>query len=174
MKQALFLFAAGFLLLASCKDKNNTPAEIIGYAPVYQRDSEVETIKSAEPQPIVEGGKIYVKDHYLYQVEKNKGIHVLDIQNASKPVKLAFIQIAGAQELSIKGNLLYANNYNDLVVIDIENIMDIKLIKRMPEVFHIINTTAPPENGYFECIDIEKGPVVGWEKKMLYSPKCKY
>lgn len=174
MKYTMYLFAAGIFLLASCGNKNGSPKEIIGYAPVYQTDTEIETIKSSDPQPILDGGKIYTKDHYLYQVETGKGIHVIDIQNASQPKKLAFIQVAGAQEISIKGNLLYTNNYNDLVVVDIENVKDAKLVKRVQEVFHIINTTTPPENGYFECIDPNKGPVVGWEKKMLYSPKCKY
>jgi hypothetical protein len=174
MKRSIQLLAAGLLLLASCKNKGGSPDEIIGYAPIYQTDSEVEAIKSTDPQPIVLGGKIYTKGHYLYQVENGKGIHVLNIQNASNPVKVSFIQIPGAQELSIKGTMLYANNYNDLVVVNIENNMDVKLVNRVPEVFHIINTTTPPENGYFECIDPARGPVVGWEKKMLYSPKCKY
>lgn len=173
MKHTLYLFAAAVLLLAACKG-NNSPDEIIGYAPIYQQDSKIGLIRSVEPQPILAGGKIYTKDHYLYQVEANKGIHVLDIQDPAHPVKLAFIEIAGAQELSIRGNMLYANNYNDLVVINIENVQDAKLVKRVPEVFHVINTTTPPEQGYFECVDPAKGPVVGWEKKMLYAPKCKY
>ncbi len=174
MKHTLYFFAAGILLFASCKNKGGSPSEIIGYAPIYQSDAQVEEIKSIEPQPILAGGKIYIKDDYLYQVETGKGIHVLNIQNPANPVKLAFIQIAGAQELSIKGNLLYANNYNDLVVINIDNVHGARLEKRVSEVFHIINTTTPPESGYFECIDPARGPVVGWEKKMLYSPKCKY
>jgi len=170
----MYLFAAGILLFASCKNKNDSPAEIIGYAPVYQTDSDIETIRSTDPQPILAGGKIYIKDHILYQVETTKGIHVLNIQNPAKPEKVAFIQIAGAQELSIKGDMLYSNNFNDLVVINIADVQHVTLVKRVPEVFHIINTSTPPERGYFECIDQAKGPVVGWEKKMLYSPQCKY
>lgn len=174
MKHIIYLFTAGLLLLASCNNKQHAPAEIIGYAPIYQQDSSIGTIKSTEPQPIVLGGKIYTRDHYLYQVETGKGIHVLDIQDPANPLKVAFIQIPGAQELSIKGNMLYANNYNDLVVIDIEHVHEARLVKRVAEVFHIINTSVPPEAGYFECVDPNKGPVAGWEKKMLYAPKCKY
>lgn len=174
MKNLLYLFSAGMLLLASCGNKTSSPDKIIGYGPIYQTDAAIESIKSTDPQAIVEGGKIYTKDHYLYQVETGKGIHVMDIQDPAHPVKLSFIQIPGAQELSIKGNFLYANNYNDLVVVNIENVTQVSLVKRVPEVFHIINTSTPPEAGYFECVDPQKGPVVGWAKKTLYSPKCKY
>jgi hypothetical protein len=174
MKRLVYLLTAGTILLSSCSKDDGPPSEVIGYAPMYQTDQLIKEIKSIDPQPIINGGKIYVLNNNLYQVEADKGIHVLDIHYPEHPVKLAFIQIAGAQELSIKGGLLYSNNYNDLVVIDIANINKIKVVKRMENVFHLMGKSVPPEKGYFECIDPDKGSIIGWQKKMLYSPKCKY
>ena len=174
MKQILYLLSAGLLLCTACNKNEAPPEEVTGYAPIYQTDPQVESIRSIPPQPIINGGKIYIKDHLLFQAESGKGIHILNIEDPNHPVKLAFLQIAGAQELSVKGNLLYSNNYNDLVVIDISNVQDARLVKRLGEVFHITGSSVPPERGYFECVDPDKGTVVGWEKKTLHSPKCKY
>lgn len=175
MKQILYLAGLALLLCSACtRNGEEPPKEVTGYAPVYQTDPQVATIGSEDPQPIVSGGKIYIKDQMLFQVEAGKGIHVLNIANPSQPVKLAFLRVAGAQELSVKANLLYTNNYNDLVVIDITDIADIRLVKRLKEVFHLTGGSLPPERGYFECVDPDKGDVVGWEKKTLHSPQCKY
>ena len=173
MKKSFQLLAAAVVLMASCNKNNEPPKEILGYAPVYKTDEGVTEIKSDEPEPIVLGGKIYIKDNMLFQVEVSKGVHVLDITNPAQPVKKAFIQIPGAQELSIKGNLLYSNNFNDLVVIDISNAQNVTLVKRLTSVFEIAGVNAPPESGYFKCIDPNKGEVIGWKKEMLYSPTCK-
>lgn len=173
MKSQYQLIIAAAMLMASCTKNNQPPKEILGYAPVYKTDAGVTEIKSGEPQAIVQGGKIYIKDNTLYQVEVTKGIHVLDIQNPSQPIKKGFIQIPGAQEISIKGNLLYSNNFNDLVVVDISNIQNVTVVKRMASVFEIADVNGPPESGYFKCIDPNKGEVIGWKKEMLYSPNCK-
>lgn len=170
----LFAFLASVIALASCKGGSDAPAEIMGYAPIYQSDSSIMDVRSDDPQPILEGGKIYVQGHTLYQVEKGAGIHVLDITEPTHPVKKAFIRIAGAQEISIKGDLLYSNNYNDLVVVAIADIQHVQLVKRMQDMFHITGGNVPPERGYFECVDPARGTVIGWRKKTLYSPKCKF
>ena len=169
-----YCLLAALLGLGACKGGSNGPDEVIGYAPIYQSDSTRADIRSDRPQPIVRGGKIYVRDKTMYQVEQGSGIHVIDITAPEQPVRKAFIHISGAQELSIKGDLLYANNYNDLVVINISNLQSVQLVKRMKDMFHITGGNVPPEKGYFECVDPNRGSVIGWQKKTLYSPKCKY
>lgn len=160
--------------LASCKGGSNTPGEVIGYAPVYQSDSTMANIRSDAPQPILRGGKIYVRDKTMYQVEEGSGIHIIDITRPENPARTAFIHVSGAQELSIKGDLLYTNNYNDLVVLNISNPQSVREVQRMKDMFHITGGNVPPEKGYFECINPDRGSVIGWQKKTLYSPKCKY
>lgn len=173
MIRCLLLVAACCIFLSSCSWQES-PKDIMGWHPIYLTDSTAADIGNLDPQPIAQGGKIYIKDRYLYQVEKNRGIHVLDIRNPEQPEKVTFIQINGAQELSIKGNLLYSNNYNDLVVIDITDIRQVALVSRTKDMFHLNDGNMPPEKGYFQCIDPDKGPVIGWERQLLAAPKCKY
>ncbi|MBS1772619.1 MAG: hypothetical protein JST82_07155 [Bacteroidetes bacterium] len=180
-------FIAGLLAvlaLASCdpfgynKKKTNPqpvkqpPAEVDGWAPVYNTDPANAEIKSMPPRNIDKGGKIYVKGDTLYEVEAGKGIHVILINQPQNPQKIAFINVLGAQEVAIKNNVLYTNNINDLVALDITNTSDVKTIDRISNVFHLVDVNYPPGTGYFECVDKSKGTVVGWETKTLNYPKC--
>lgn len=148
------------------------PAKADGWAPIYSKDTSANKIRSVDPVPIEKGGKIYVKGNTLYQVENGKGIHVIDISQPEHPKKLSFITVLGAQEMAVKGNLLYANNLNDMVVLDITDISNIKQADRLSNVFHLVDPHNPPASGYFECPDDEKGKVIGWEAKTIDSPKC--
>lgn len=167
---------AAMMLISSCQpfdpDDNTPPKQTGGWAPVYSKTAN--KISSAEARSIENGGKIYIKDKRLYQVETGKGIHAIDISNPSDPKKIAFIEIAGCQEVSIKGNMMYVNNLNDLVTIDISDIGNVKETDRRKDAFHILDKGHPPSGGWFECIDASKGDVIGWELKTLYSPKCLY
>ena len=165
------------LLLFTACDQNGAgpvPKEADGWAPVYSTNTEALTISSADPKTIEKGGKIYLKNDTLYQVEVGKGIHVLDISQPSNPRKLQFITVLGAQEMAIKDNYLYTNNMNDLVVVDIRKLSDVKLADRIANVFHMIDKNYPPGNGYYECVDPNKGEVIGWEQKVLNYPKCQH
>jgi len=168
------------LSLASCDPKRRSvepretyPAEIDGWAPVYNTTGDYTTIKSTAPQNIVNGGKIYVKGDTLYQVESGKGIHVILIKQPANPQKVAFISVTGAQELAVKNSTLYTNNLNDLVVLDISQTDSIKVLDRITNVFNMVDSTRPPGTGYYECVDYKKGKVVGWEQKLLKYPKCR-
>jgi len=160
-------------LFGAC-DSDNAPKEVQGWAPVYESELSDTEIKSGEPRTIVNGGKIYTLSSRLYQVENGAGIHVIDLSDPANPRKIAFITIDGAHEISIKGRYLYSNNYNDLVVVDISDIDDARLVKRMKNMFRFTDNALPPERGYFECVDPDKGTVVDWKKTTIYSPKCKY
>ena len=159
--------------LGSC-NRNDTPKEVEGWAPIYQSSGQTMDIKSTGPLPVATAGKIYVRGNVLFQVEPLMGIHLFDITDAEHPFNYSFIQIPGAQEISIKQNMLYSNNYNDLVIIDISDLENVKLVKRLENSFNLENLDLPPMSGYFECVDPSKGKVIGWEKKTLISPKCKF
>lgn len=166
-------------MMASCDPFGNTttvspaPSQADGWAPVYATEEVASTIESVDPKTIEKGGKIYVKGHMLYQVEVGKGIHVIDIQDPANPQKVKFIQVTGASEVSILDNNLYTNNVNDLVVLDITDINNVKVANRMKGVFHLVDPALPPTAGYFECVDASKGVVVGWEPKTIQNPVCR-
>lgn len=163
------------LLLYSfaCTREVPPPEEVEGYVPVYGEKPTPASISFQPPQPVENAGKIYIKGNLLFQVENNKGIHVVSVADPTKPERKGFVPIAGAQEISILNNLLYTNAYNDLLVIDISSPEHLKITKVIENAFTLISTEVPPESGYFECVDPSKGIVTGWIKKKIHSPKCK-
>ena len=73
-------------------------------------------------------------------------------------------------DFSIKQNMLYADNITDIVIIDISQMANPVYKNRISNVFPIQN--FPDEAGPFECVDVSKGVVVGWEKSTLINPNC--
>lgn len=172
MKYNKLLIAMVSVLMAlSCKKEDGK--QVMGYAPVYGTEAELKTIALTPPQAIENGGKIYVWDQTLFQVESGKGIHITDISNPSSPLRRAFIKIAGSQEVAVKNGLIYTNHLNDLVILEIAG-SSVNTIKRLPAFKNMDNQAVPPERGAFECPDKTKGVVIGWQKKMITHPKCVY
>ena len=166
------------LFLASCDPHygqygEQPPETTQGYSPIYDSLGTAKVIRADTARSIVSGGKIYVKGKTLYQVEVGKGIHVTSIADASNPVKLKFLHILGCQEISIKDNLLYTNNLNDLVVVDIADINNPQLKDRLANTFQLIDGGYPPNSGWFECPDASKGVIIGWQVKTLHYPQCR-
>lgn len=164
---------AGCWYINEPEPRAQSPASTQGYAPVYDSAGTTKLIKAEAPRSIVSGGKIYAKGDVLYQVENGKGIHIIDISNPKAPVKLKFISISGCQELSMMDQYLYVNNLNDLVVVDLSNINNPVVKDRISNTFHIFDPNYPPAAGWYECPDVKKGVVVGWELKTLKYPQCR-
>jgi len=161
----------GLAFLVSCSNKEN---EVTGYAPVYGDLSEIKNVSLTAAQSVENGGKVYVWEDLLYQVETGKGIHITDISDPAAPEQKAFIKIAGAQEVAVKDGLIYTNSLNDLVILKIEN-NQLQIVKRMPASFEeLFSPVLPPERGPFECPDKMKGTVIGWQKRTLTNPACSY
>lgn len=144
-----------------------------GVRPIYAELDRWDEIISLPPQPVENLGKIYYKDPFLYVNERFKGIHVYDNSDPANPVPLAFIQIFGSEDIAIKDNILYADNYTDLVAIDISDIYNVVVVDR-EEGLYSRDAKAYPEgfSGYFECVDPSRGLVIGWEEAELVHPEC--
>ncbi len=80
-------------------------------------------------------GKIYTKDGFLFINEQKAGIHVIDNTDPANPKFVSFLRIPGNGDIAIRNNVLYADSYMDLLVFDLTNLRDIKLLKRIPSVF---------------------------------------
>jgi len=93
------------------------------------------SVVSGSPVDLKNPGKIYLKDEYLFINEINKGLHIIDNSDPGSPQNIAFITIPGNVDIAIKGEILYADNAVDLIAIDITNINDIKVVKRIENVF---------------------------------------
>ena len=80
-------------------------------------------------------GKIYIRGNYIFLNEVDKGIHVINNSNPSRPENVAFIDIPGNMDMAVKGNILYADLYTDLVALDITDPMNVKVKKVIEGVF---------------------------------------
>lgn len=172
---ALFSF-----LLAGCwgyKKEVNPPGpdgayseiKAEAYVPVYGKDTLLRGIYAMQAQPILKAGKIYVYGHLLFQVESEKGIHVIDYSDPKNPVKMGFIRCKGSSELAIKNGYLITNNLNDLVTIDIHQPDNVKEVARIANAFphyyayQYLNNRPADREKYYVCPDISKGDVIDWK-----------
>jgi hypothetical protein len=120
--RASFTLIFIFTLSGCVKDSCHRTTTYIFYEPVYNSKANVKAnIKSNSPAQIKYPGKIYILGNYIFLNDIDRGIHIIDNSNPSSPVKKAFINIPGNMDIAVKGNILYADLYSDLVTIDISD-----------------------------------------------------
>ena len=131
------VLVAFLLALSAClkpEEPFNTTKD--GYRPIYMNEATMYDVYSTGPKEIEKPGKIYYKDKVIFINDVGKGIHVIDNNNPASPQKLSFINIPGNVDMAIKGTIMYVDNINDLVAIDISAPSDIKVVKRMKNIIH--------------------------------------
>ncbi|WP_162555845.1 LVIVD repeat-containing protein [Reichenbachiella versicolor] len=130
----VILFASILVSGISCNDQEEYT--IPTYRPIVISKADLMTSPELiEPIAINNPGKIYTKGEYVYINEIDSGIHIIDNKTTSNPKLIGFIDLPGTNNLAIKGNLLYADSYFDLVVIDISDINNIHEVSRTEDVF---------------------------------------
>ena len=159
-----------FVLMAAMTACNDKTVELITYeanVPVYMPFTEFRaSFEKSEPVEISHPGKMYFKDGYLFINEYGKGIHVIDNSDPANPEKIAFYEIIGNVDMAIRGNILFADSYIDLLSIDITDINNPIEIGRVKNVFPEI----VPEGEFwfpYAMVDKSKGVIVGWEVKKI-------
>ncbi len=147
------------VLLALCivqgcvKDQVLTRTTV--YRPVYKTKEEVRAnIKSSSPIVLNAPGKLFYKDGYVFLNELNKGVHIIDVRNPAAPSNIAFVHIPGAVDLAVRGNILYADMYTDLVAIDIADPKAVQLKTVVPGVF--------PDRYYSSFVPDSKMIITEW------------
>lgn len=180
------ILIAGICLLTSCdwRFKGRIPSgqidyskKVMGWKPQYSVDTAVKKIRYFNTsRPMENAGKIYVYGNTIFQNDLGKGIHLIDNTDPAKARRIAFIQILGNTDIAIKGNFLYANNFSDLVVVDISDITKPVEVKRFKEAFftqdsqHPYAWQAPPDTGYYECPHFNiDSTITGWVKDSVYQ-----
>jgi hypothetical protein len=166
IKSATFLLVM-MTALTACQDRTT---ELITYeanVPVYMSFNEFRaSFEKSAPIEISHPGKMYFKDGYLFVNEYGKGIHVIDNSDPANPEKVAFYEIMGNVDMAIKGNILFADSYIDLLAIDITDIDNPVEIDRIENVFPEI---VPEGEEWFPyaMVDKSKGVIVDWEVKKI-------
>jgi hypothetical protein len=171
MKTAIKTTALVFsVILAVACNKEKKSETVEGYKPIYATAQDLESIDVKNDAPLENPGRIYLYENYLLVNDQAKGIHIYDNSNKSNPTHLSFISIPGNLDFSVSGGMLYADNITDMIIIDISNPATPEYKNRIQNVFPV--QQFPDEFGAFECVDPNKGLVVGWEKTKLTNPKC--
>ena len=172
MKRLFVLFSIIGLALTSCEDKRLQT--YMANVPVYLSYDALRSSFEVSSGSILEKpGKIYFYGSYMFINEYQKGIHVADLSDPAQPELKAFIEIPGNVDMAIRNNLLYADSYVDLLVIDVSDPEDPELEKRIEGLFEYI---IPPYDWDYPLdeIDEDKGVITGYEIKKItrevYSP----
>jgi len=161
----IFKILVLIFILSGCEDKYTE--QYLSLEPVYLSYKDFrEAVKVESTHSLQKPGKIYYKDNYLFINEIMKGIHVYNNTNPAAPQYVGFIAIPGNVDMVIKGNIMYADSYIDLVGIDITNPAAAKEIARLKSVFPY---SVPPYESYYRLgtIDDTQGVVVDWTVKKV-------
>ena len=157
---ALIVLAA---LLSACTDKTVERVTYEANVPVYMSFSEFRnSFSKGEAIEITNPGKIYFKDNYLFVNEVGKGIHVIDNSDPADPKKLCFYEIMGNVDIAIKGNILFADSFIDLVAIDISDVNNPVEINRIENVFPEVMPEGDKWYPY-AMVDKSEGVIVDWK-----------
>ncbi len=136
------------------KDKCSATMTYKIWKPVTKSTADIRVeIEAAAAEPLQKTGQIYLFQNWLLVGEREKGIHVFDNTNPDDPKNIAFINLPGCVDMAVRDGILFADNYMDLVAIDIKNPVAPKLVARVEDVF--------PFNHYNAVID---SFIVGYEE----------
>lgn len=164
MRNLILLVALG-LIASSCQDK--TMQTYMANVPQYMSYEELRTpLTISGGKELVQPGKIYFKDQFIYINEYQEGIHVIDLSDPENPTPKAFIEIPGNVDMAIRNNVLFADSYVDLLLIDISNPLEPQEIKRIEKLFEYV---IPPYDEQYPLdeIDQEKGVITRYEVKEI-------
>ncbi len=184
-KTLTFAFACvSMLFLSSCSiwdtgwrgrfgvNNDDVPENVNGQRPVYAREDAYD-IFSDVPRAIQNGIAVFEEDDLLFTIDVDLGIHVADNSNPSSPQRLVFIQIPGVRTGEASGDRLFANNFEDLLSIDISDINNVSVVSRQENFYEAPPAFPPSYSGFFECYDASRGPLLGWEQANLVRPQCR-
>ncbi len=165
MKNILLLLICICLAMGNvaCTDNCETTRTYRTTVPVILSVEQIRSgIASEAPSDLVNPGKIYVKDNYLFINEIKKGIHIFDNTNPEKPQNIAFLKIPGVIDMAVKENTLYVDNYIDMVTFDISNPKAIKESGRVKNVF-----TNGLTDGIYWYYNAQNQTVTDYEIKII-------
>lgn len=120
LRELFFVNIAIVLALSGClKDTQFVTYKV--YTPVVEKMQTVlQQVKLTNPIAVKNAGKMVLLNNYIYLVENEKGIHVINKSNAKSPVITGFIAIPGCIDIAVKDDVLYADCFTDLLTIKLQ------------------------------------------------------
>ncbi|HMB62584.1 MAG TPA: hypothetical protein VKN36_05900 [Eudoraea sp.] len=165
-KQVLVILISVAMALVSCEKSDDSKyADYLVARPLVMTKAEFKnSVDIVAPIPVNESGKIYAYQNYIFVNDKYRGVHVIDNSDPGAPKKVSFIKIAGNVDISVKDDYLYADSLTDLIVLDISDVNNIRIVNRLENVLRD-NLIWPAEADFFEYedFDYENEILIGWE-----------
>ena len=143
---------------SSCiKDTCSNDTSYTKWTPIYRTEGELRTPPQYEAaRDLKNPGKIYFYQNYVLVNEQKEGIHIIDNTNPSSPQNIGFIKIDGNVDMAVKGDVLYADSWMDLLTINISNIRAPRLSNRTQNAFQNIFQNDPARGW---LVDYKQEPV---------------
>lgn len=133
------LIAFGMTASGCLRDKCTSMQTFVRFDPVYKTMAEMRADMAVEaPHALQNTGKIYAYGSYLFINEQKEGIHIINNSNPEAPQNIAFWRIKGNVDMAVRNNILYADQYTDLLSIDISNIDNPTQVCRENNVFGLL------------------------------------
>ncbi len=130
----LVLLCIGLSMQSCIKDDCDATRNYVYYEPIYKKAEEFRIPITTETARQLENpGKIYYYKNYIFINEINEGVHIVDNTNPEQPDIISFINIPGNVDMAIRDEVLYADNYVDLLALDITDVLNPKLLQRHEE-----------------------------------------
>lgn len=120
----VLLLASTFIFNACIKaDECSVKRTFTEFTPIYRTAAEIRgEVKATAPRDLKNPGKIYSYGKYLFINELKEGFHIIDNSNPAAPRKVSFVQVLGNVDMAVKEDILYADNYTDLLAINIKDV----------------------------------------------------
>lgn len=156
---AAILLAASF---TSCSDQVEVTHRYTFMKPVYTTTAEIRNSFEILPsQPMTSTGKIYYRAPYLFVNQPGEGVHVINNSDPMNPVNERFIKIPGNFDMAVQGTILYADSYVNLLAINISDVNDVKITKRVESAFPLYNSWSWGMASWDENLGI----LTSWEEE---------
>ncbi len=152
-----FLMVCMMALFSSCaKDNCEQTITNTEMHPVYMSYEEFRaSVASESARPLENPGKIYLYNNHLFINERREGVHIIDMSDPTNPTNKGFIKILGNVDIAIRGDVLLADSFMDLVAIDISDIDNVKEVSRLEQVYQ--------NDWNLGIMSNEQGVVVDWD-----------
>lgn len=134
MKNLLFFaLAITTVLMVGCIEDDCTETQTFyQYNAVYYPEAQIRATPSmGESRELVNPGKMYFYQDYIFINEQAEGVHIYDMSDVSSPRAIGFIDIVGNFDIAIKDGMLYADNVIDMVVLDVRDINNVRFVNRV-------------------------------------------
>ncbi len=154
----LLLLLLPLFLLTSCLEEECQDVILFhSYTPVTITASEWRTdgFPPSAPTTVCEPSGFYVYGDYLFVLDRNEGLHLIDNRDNANPRPVSFIPIPGGQGLAVRNNILYVNQYIDLLAFDITAPASPRFLSRTEDVFE-------PYSIFAGGIDAQGNYIVGY------------